>query len=89
MHEIAHTAGVWHEQSRHDRNAYIQINWEKIEQDPDRTGQFEPYPDGDGEDWGRYDYGSIMHYPPTAFSIDGSPTIEATRPLPPGVVMVV
>ena len=29
----------------------------------------------DGDDVGTYDYGSIMHYPRDAFSIDGSDTI--------------
>ena len=32
-----------------------------------------------------YDFGSIMHYPLTAFSIDGKPTIELVKPFP-GVV---
>ncbi len=34
----------------------------------------------DGDDVGAYDYGSIMHYPRDAFSIDGSDTITPTDP---------
>jgi hypothetical protein len=41
----------------------------------------------DGDDVGAYDFGSIMHYPRDAFSVDGSDTITPIPALPPGVVM--
>ena len=76
IHEIFHAAGLWHEQSREDRDSYVEIKWDKIRSG--REGNFKRHVD-DGDDWGRYDYGSIMHYPTTAFSIDGEPTIVPLR----------
>ncbi len=77
IHEIGHTVGLWHEQSRADRNAFVTINWAKII--PGREGNFSQHI-ADGDDVGVYDYGSIMHYPRVAFSVDGSETITPTNP---------
>jgi len=72
IHEIGHTLGLWHEQSRADRDNFVQIVSANI--DPRFKSNFAKHIQ-DGEDLGRYDHGSIMHYPPTAFSINGQPTI--------------
>ncbi|QEH38131.1 Flavastacin precursor [Aquisphaera giovannonii] len=84
IHEIGHTVGLWHEQSREDRDTFVRIEWANI--DPSMQHNFDQHI-ADGDDLGAYDYGSIMHYPPTAFSTNGQPTIVALRPIPPGVVM--
>ena len=76
IHEIGHVIGLWHEQSREDRDAFVTINWTKIQ--PAAISNFNQHIT-DGDDIGAYDYGSIMHYPRDAFSIDGSDTITPTN----------
>lgn len=72
IHEIGHVTGLWHEQSREDRDTFVTITWPKIQ--PGFEHNFNQHIT-DGDDIGAYDYGSIMHYPRDAFSIDGSDTI--------------
>lgn len=72
IHEIGHVVGLWHEQSRQDRDTFVTIHWDKIQAGMQHN--FDQHIT-DGDDVGAYDYGSIMHYPRAAFSIDGSDTI--------------
>lgn len=78
IHEIGHVVGMWHEQSREDRDAFVTINWANIQAGFEHN--FNQHVT-DGDDVGPYDYGSIMHYPRTAFSVGGgAETITPTDP---------
>lgn len=72
VHEIGHAVGLWHEQSRIDRDDYVTIHYENIL--PQTIFNFNQHIT-DGEDIGEYDYDSIMHYPRWAFSKNGKDTI--------------
>lgn len=72
VHELGHALGLWHEQSRKDRNLFVQIVWENI--DESYKHNFDQHLT-DGKDFGNYDYGSIMHYGEYAFSKNGQKTI--------------
>jgi len=64
VHELGHTLGLWHEQSRPDRDTYVTINWDRIEEDKEHN--FEIH--SDGYMIGPYNFDSIMHYHQCAFS---------------------
>ncbi len=72
IHEFGHAFGLWHEQSREDRDSYVTIHWENIESG--KSHNFNQHI-ADGDDIGGYDYDSIMHYGRTAFSKNLQDTI--------------
>ena len=73
IHEIGHAVGLWHEQSREDRDQFIRILFQNIEAGTEHN--FDQHIT-DGDDVGAYDFGSIMHYDEFAFSKNNQPTIE-------------
>lgn len=77
IHEIGHAVGLWHEQSREDRSKFVRVLFQNIQ--PGREHNFNQHIT-DGDDIGKYDYESIMHYPATAFTKNGQPTIIARKP---------
>ena len=78
VHEFGHVLGLWHEQSREDRDQFVTINWDNIEEE--FSHNFDQHIH-DGDDIGPYDYDSIMHYGRFAFSINGQPTITPLQPV--------
>jgi astacin (peptidase family M12A) len=77
IHEIGHTVGLWHEQSRADRDSFITVRLDHVIENARHN--FNQHIQ-DGMDLGAYDYESIMHYPRDAFSEDGEDTIIPTQP---------
>ncbi|KAL3090966.1 hypothetical protein niasHS_007341 [Heterodera schachtii] len=70
-HEIGHVLGLWHEQSRPDAWKYIKVEKEFVL--PSYLSDFQLRDDDEIMTLGLpYDYGSVMHYGPTAFSTDGT-----------------
>lgn len=82
IHEIGHTVGFYHEQSRSDRDSFVEIKWQNINSAYRHNFDLE-----DSLNFGGYDFGSIMHYPGDAFSVNSQDTIVPRAPLPPGIVM--
>ena len=75
-HEILHSLGYFHEQSRTDRNSYVIINYSNIKSKKEHNFQTFSQAGYNGKNFGAYDYQSIMHYGSWDFAKDTSiPTI--------------
>jgi hypothetical protein len=72
VHEICHALGLWHEQSREDRDQNVRIVWANIQAGREHNFNQQIV---DGDDIGAYDFGSIMHYGRRAFSRNNQDTI--------------
>ncbi|XP_055490290.1 meprin A subunit beta [Leucoraja erinacea] len=73
-HEFLHALGFWHEQSRPDRDDYVKIMWDRI--DNGKEHNFNKYDDKVSNSQNiPYDYTSVMHYSSTAFNNGTQPTI--------------
>jgi hypothetical protein len=68
-HEFGHSLGYWHEQSRVNRDDFVTIEWDNIEDGAEHNFDIEifsrDYPPGG------YDFDSVMHYSACAFSTCG------------------
>ncbi|XP_002153867.3 zinc metalloproteinase nas-13 [Hydra vulgaris] len=80
MHEIGHSLGFYHEQSRPDRDKYVTIVWKNIQRinGQDMSYNFNMHTLNTINSMGEpYDYESMMHYDSTAFG-GGRVTILTT-----------
>lgn len=61
-HEIGHAIGLYHEQSRSDRDDNVVVRWENIQED--KESNFYTYDEQGyaGADVGDYNFNSLMHY---------------------------
>lgn len=81
IHELLHIIGFYHEQMRSDRDQYLNIVYANII--PKFLQNFNKVPDKEIDLLDSpYDYGSIMHYAETDFSVrKGLVTLEALKPV--------
>jgi hypothetical protein len=87
IHEIGHSIGLWHEQSRPDRDTYIQVLLGNVI--PERQPNFFIVKPPAAVPFGPYDYGSIMHYGARDFGIvDPGQTQPRITIVAPPTVMI-
>ena len=79
LHEMGHTIGLWHEQSRPDRNTYVSVNYDNLIKGS--IANFNQIYDN-AQETTLFDYASIMEYPAFSFSRNGGPAIES---IPAGI----
>ena len=77
-HEIGHAVGLYHHQSRPDRDDFVKIAWGNIK--PSMEHNFKKRCDSMTYDV-KYDYLSLMHYGKNYFSRNGFPTLIPKDPL--------
>ncbi|RUS90099.1 hypothetical protein EGW08_002141, partial [Elysia chlorotica] len=93
IHEILHALGLWHEQSRQDRDDYVEVLWDNIVKEHHINFEIRSKIDTDEIFLAlRYDYGSVMHYSNTTFITDHASRnhgicLKPKQDLPRGVVM--
>ncbi len=74
LHEMGHTVGVWHEQTRPDRDTYVSVNYNAVIKAS--RSNFDILLDND-QLLTAYDYASVMEYPAISFTRNGEPCIES------------
>lgn len=73
IHELLHALGVYHEQSRPNRDDHVRIRWANIRDG--HAHNFQKVSASKSRAYSGYNVPSIMHYSSYAFSKNGRPTI--------------
>ncbi|XP_065335874.1 hatching enzyme 1.2-like [Cloeon dipterum] len=74
IHEFMHSLGFFHEQSRHDRDKYVQIFWHNVQAGQEHN--FKKFDRVVATTNVPYDFNSVMHYSTLAFSKNNKSTIK-------------
>ncbi|WP_158229009.1 M12 family metallopeptidase [Chitinimonas sp. BJB300] len=82
-HELLHALGWEHEQMRPDRDNYIRVYFENIQDK--YLSEYEKKSSSEVDPAGDYDYDSIMHYPDWAFNKSGMLSQKTMVPLKSGI----
>lgn len=77
VHEFMHAIGIYHEQSRPDRDNFVTINFQNVQSGFENNFEIANQAEITPDPFDNYDYGSVMHYSEFAFSVNGRPTIDA------------
>ncbi|XP_037071087.1 zinc metalloproteinase nas-13-like [Pollicipes pollicipes] len=77
LHELLHAAGLWHEQSRPDRDQHVRVHSENVA--AGQLVQLQSYERVPKPPETAYDLGSLMHLGRWAFSSGGRATMSALR----------
>lgn len=72
IHEMGHAVGLYHEHARKDRDQYVSIQWNNIQDG--QAYNFNMY--NSGTDIGPFNINSVMMYWPNSYSKNGQPTIK-------------
>ena len=79
IHELTHAIGFQHMQQAFDRDNYVTINYQNVQNG--YAFAFDKYSTSQVSHFGgSYDYNSVMHYDRYAFSANGQPTIIPKDP---------
>jgi hypothetical protein len=79
LHEMGHEIGLYHEQSRSDRDTFVTVNYQNLIKGS--RFNFDIIQDN-VQNLTLYDYASVMEYPAFSFTRNGGPAIES---IPPGM----